>query len=216
MPGQARGLFGRAFHDPRRTRRGEERPQELVGQHVTRAHTGVARQKRRTGQRQVAQRIQHLVAHGLVGMAEAAGAENGVAIDDHRVVIGPAKRQARGMHRVHIRLTAEGAAVAILAHEAPVGEVRDTALATDRGIGEIDGEIHLQPFGGRQFRHRRAIGDHDLARHLDRVNARGLPLDARIEDAAHEGRGGAVEDRNLGAVDLDQRVVDAAAGQARP
>jgi hypothetical protein len=45
------------------------------------------------------------------------------------------------------------------------------------------------------------------------MNARVLPLDARIEDAAHEGGGGAVEDRDLGPVDLDHGVVDAASGQ---
>jgi hypothetical protein len=69
------------------------------------------------------------------------------------------------------------------------------------------------PSAGRQHRHGGAFGDDDLARHFDGVNARVLPLDARVEDTAHEGRGGAVEDRNLGAVDLDHGVVDAAARQ---
>jgi hypothetical protein len=58
-----------------------------------------------------------------------------------------------------------------------------------------------------------AIGDDDLARHFDGVNARVLALDARVEDTAHEGGGGPVEDRHLGTVDLHHGVVNAATGQ---
>jgi hypothetical protein len=42
------------------------------------------------------------------------------------------------MHRVNICLAAEGPAVAVLAHEAPVGEVGHPALTTDGGVGEVD------------------------------------------------------------------------------
>ena len=45
-------------------------------------------------QREVAQGVQHLVAHRFIGMAQAAGAGDTVTVEDHRVLAGhPAKRQ---------------------------------------------------------------------------------------------------------------------------
>ena len=57
----------------------------------------------------------------------------------------------------------------------------------------------------------------DRAQHLDRLDRgdAGLGDDAGAVDQEDEGRGGAVEDRRFRAIDLDQGVVDAAAGQRR-
>ena len=55
------------------------------------------------------------------------------------------------------------------------------------------------------------------AQHLDRLDrgVAGLGNDAGAVDQEDEGRGGAVQDGHFRAVDLDQRVVHAAAGQRR-
>ncbi|OIQ72544.1 hypothetical protein GALL_458280 [mine drainage metagenome] len=110
---------------------------------MTRAHARVAPQNRRACQRQIAQRIQHLMPHGLVAIAEAARRHHDIAIDNHRVVQRATECEAIGAHRIHIRLTAEGAAVAQLPHKGAVRHVQRLVLTPDRAIREINVEIDL-------------------------------------------------------------------------
>lgn len=63
-----------AFHHPPRSRISEKRAQQLVRQGVARADARVATQYRTSGKVKIAHRIQHLVAHRLICMAQATGA----------------------------------------------------------------------------------------------------------------------------------------------
>ena len=55
--GQACGLLGGAFDHAPCAVAGKKRAQQLVGQHMARAHTGIAAQDRCAGQGQIAQGI---------------------------------------------------------------------------------------------------------------------------------------------------------------
>ena len=60
-----------------------------------------------------------------------------------------------------------------------------------------------------------AVGDANGAEHLDRADRHGKGGAPGATDRREEGQGGAVGDRQLGAVDLDQGVVDAGRGERR-
>jgi len=94
--GEARGDLGRGGLEAHGARIGHQRAEQPVGQRVPCAVAGVAPEEGRTGQRQVTQRVEHLVTHGLVGMAQAAGAEHGAIVEDDGILEAAAERFARG------------------------------------------------------------------------------------------------------------------------
>ena len=98
------------------------------------------------------------------------------------------------------------------------GTIRDnvlslTAVMADGGIGEVDLEIDLKMIGRGQAGEGLALAHLDRTQHADGAQRLGLHLDPRAQDTPHEGRRRAVENRNLGAIDADQRVMDAGPGQ---
>jgi hypothetical protein len=66
-----------------------------------------------------------------------------------------------------------------------------------------------------QFAKAFAFADADGLEDLDVTALLGQHGDADLVDRIDEGRGAAVHDRHFGAVDLDDRIVDAAAGKRR-
>ena len=153
------------------------------------------------------------MAHGLVGVTQAARRQDAPAIDDHRVQIGATQGQTVAAHRIDIRRPAEGTAVRQFTHKGAVRHVQTLFLMPDGGIGKVDLEIDLQVVGGGQAGKGVALADLDRAQHADGAQRCGLTRDARLQDAGHKGGGGAVQNGNFGAVDRHQRVVDAGSGQ---
>lgn len=102
-----------------------------------------------------------------------------------------------------------------LAHEGAIGHVERLFLTADGRLGEVDREIDLEIVGGLEPGHRLALAHFDRLEDADRPHRLGLLADAAGEEGLDEGHRRAVEDRNLGAVDLDQRIVNAAAGEGR-
>ena len=153
------------------------------------------------------------MADGLIAVTQAAGAQHPVAIDDDRVACGAAQSEPRSMHLIHIRLTAERAAVAKFPHKGPIGHIQRLGLMPDGTVGKIDVEIDGQPVGRQQGRGALITFDGHALQHADRAYRTALRLDTGIEDRLDKRRGGAIQNGNFGSVDLDQRIVDATSGQ---
>ena len=86
---------------------------------------------------------------------------------------------------------------------------------TDGGVDKVDLEVDLKRFGRFQPGEGVALTHLDHLAQFEAAQRCVKNAHAARQDARNEGRGGAVEDRNLGPVDLHQRVVDAAARQRR-
>ena len=74
-------------------------------------------------QREVAQQIEHFVAHELIGHAQAFGIQHTPFVEYDGVVQGPAPRQAGAPQGLHFMQEAEGPGAAELALEHPVAEL---------------------------------------------------------------------------------------------
>jgi len=85
----------------------------------------------------------------------------------------------------------------------------------DGGIDKVDLEVDLKRFGRFQPGESVAFTHLDHLTHFEAAQRCVKNAHPARQDARDEGRGGAVEDRNLRPVDLHQRVVDAATGQRR-
>src|SRR5258708_16805217 len=105
---------------------------------------------RRAREIEVAKRVEHLVAHELVDIAQALAIEHAVAIDDHGVLKRAAARQPDGAHLIDLMQEAEGAGAADVALEALGVEGDGDVLAADRAAGEVDGEAHGEAVIGRE------------------------------------------------------------------
>ena len=81
------------FHHPHCIRGRKKRAQQCVGQRMTRPIPGILTQNRGPCQRQIPQSVQHLVTHGLIGMAQTARCEDSIAIYHDRIFSGAAQRQ---------------------------------------------------------------------------------------------------------------------------
>jgi len=104
----------------------------------------VGRQQRLAGQRQIADRIEHLVAHELVGKAQALRIEHAVFADHQRVVERGAEREARAPELGDVLHEAEGArardvALGLLAQEKGACETAVEVLVFDRA-GNLAGK----------------------------------------------------------------------------
>src|SRR5689334_13126824 len=107
-----------------------------------------------TGEIEVADGIQRLVADELVVVAQAFLVEDAVAIDHDRVVEAAAAGQTRFTQRGDVRQQAEGAGTADLGLERLPVDPERTGLTADRGGAEVDVEIDLQALGPRAQRDR--------------------------------------------------------------
>ena len=89
---------------------------------------------RHTKKIQVPDKIEHLVPDRLIGMAQAAGGQDAVALKHDGIRKRAAKRQPVAAHGIDIGLTAEGAAVTEFAHEGAVRKAHALGLLADCGI----------------------------------------------------------------------------------
>ena len=88
-------------------------------------------------------------------------------------------------------------------------------LMADGGIGEIDFKVDPQRISGRDRRRSVAVLHGHGFQHL-KSHYRGRKLaQTALHDATHEGQRRTIEDRHFGAVDLNQKVMDATASNGR-
>src|SRR5215470_705083 len=97
---------------------GEERLEQLPIEVVAGAHAAEMAEDRAAGEVEIAQRIEQLVAHELVSIAEAALIEDGIAAHHHGILERAAARESRCAHPVDILKEAEGTGAGDLALEA--------------------------------------------------------------------------------------------------
>ena len=177
---------------------------------VAAAHRAERRQQRETGQRQVADHVEGLVAGALVGITQPLGIQQAGVVEHHRVLERCAAGKAGLPELGDVAEAAEGAGAADLAAEALGVQIDGEGLPADHLIGEIDLDLGAEAVGpGAQFGEAVARTDLNRLENLD-VTARGALLrDSGLVDRGDEAGGAAVHDRHFGAIDLDGGVVDA-------
>ena len=193
---------------------GHQRAQHRVVELVAAAHRAVGRQQGPSGERQIADRVEHLVADELVGEAHAFRVEDAVVGDDQRVLERGAERVAGVPQRRHIAHEAEGARARDLAAEAVGLHVDGQRLVADQRMVVVDLGLDAEAARiGRDLAIGVAHRDPHRLEHAD-IAARLIERrDADGIDRRHERRRAAVHDRRFRTVDLDHRIVDAQAGQ---
>ena len=119
------------------------------------------------------------------------------------------------LHHLDVAQEAEGAGARHLPLVVAVGEGEAEGLVGDERVLEVDGELDGERVGRLEAGQLVAVADLDGPLHQDELLAGALLGDAALADEGHEGGRGAVEDGDLGTVDLDAAVVDAHAGERR-
>ncbi|SPA45666.1 conserved hypothetical protein [Cupriavidus taiwanensis] len=193
---------------------GEQRAQQLVVQAMAGFVRHIGADQRMAHHVQVADRIQDLVAHELVAVAQFLVVEHAVLVQHDRVVQAAAARQAHFAQGLDLVRKAEGAGAGNLAHVAGVGEIDREGLAglVDRRVAEVDGERQLEAEERLQPRQLVAFAHFHRLLHADEGLGRILLLDASRLQQEHERRRAAVHDRDFLGVDVDIEIVDAQAG----
>ena len=183
---------------------------------VARAHGADVPEHGGAEQEQVAQQVEHLVAHELVREAQRLGIQDAVLADHDRALEPAALDPAGAAQRLEVALEHEGARrsdlpqeglrvdvqrQALRAHERVVVDDREAqAAAVERHRGQLD--VALLPAHG--------------LRDLDVPPGPGLGLEPGGEQRLRDGQGAAVGRlRDLHVVGLDHQVVEAEPGHRR-
>src|SRR5579883_1215534 len=118
----------------------EKRLEQAPVERVPRALAAEVADDRRAGEVEVAERVEHLVTHELVDVAQALAVQHLIAADHHGIVERAAARQPGGAHLIDLMQEAEGARPADVALEALGIDGDGDVLAADGAAGEVDGE----------------------------------------------------------------------------
>ena len=173
----------------------------------------VSAEDRRAGQSQVSDGVECLVAHELVGIAQALAIDDAVVADSDGVVERSAKGQAGRPQALDVLHEAEGARPRQLAAEGPRIEVDLDALLANEGRVELNLNIEMEAVIGRKLADSASVLNGHRLQDLEEAAGR-VELDqAHLVDGLDELGGAAIHDRHFGAVDLDQGIVDAEAAQ---
>src|SRR6202453_3657498 len=155
----------------------------------------------RARERQIADRIERLVAHELIGVAEPFRVEDGVAIDGDRILERGAERIAGPPQGLNVADESERARAGDVAPESRRIKIEHPALAANRRRFEVDLDVEAEAaFRGDEF------GEAALMIHAHRLDD--LEIAARpalLDDANRIDRpdkvdGGAAPDRRLRAI----------------
>src|SRR5690348_10748436 len=130
---------------------------------VSRAIGPVEADDRSTSERQIADRVERLVAHELVGVAQPFRIEDGVAVDGDRILQRGAEREALLPQRLDVAEEAEGAGAGDLAAECRRIKIEHPALAPDRRRFEVDLDVEPEAVLRRQ-----ELGKAAVVVHADR------------------------------------------------
>ncbi len=167
-------------------------------------------------QGQVAEQVEHLVAHELVRPAQPLAVEHAALVQHDGVVEAAAPPEPGAPQRLDLVQEAERTRAAHLALEDAAGDHQSLdGLLADGGMRVVDAVGDLE--GARRLDANRAfaIPDLEAATDLEPPARHRLLDDPGGPDQEHERGRAAVHDRDLGSVDLDPRVVDAEAVERR-
>src|SRR5262245_55399106 len=162
----------------------------------------------RAGESKIADRIERLVPHEFVGEAKTFAIDDAVVADGNRIVERSAESKPSSPEPLHVLHEAEGPGAGDFAAEGTRVQVDlDALIADQRGI-EIDGDIEMETVMRGELAIGASIFHRDLLQNFE-VAAGSFELgQAHLVDRLDKARGATVHDRNFGAVDLDQSVVD--------
>src|SRR5215470_6872949 len=161
------------------------------------------RSPRHAREREVADRVEHLVAHELVGKARAFRVEDAVVADDQGVLERGSERIARIPQGRDVAHEAEGARAGDLAAERLWLYVDRQGLAADERVVEL--HLGLDPEAARvgtDFAEGIAHGDTYRLEHLDMAPRLIERLETDQVNRGHERRRAAVHDRRFWTVDF--------------
>ncbi len=196
---------------------GEQRAQQAVVERVAAAMRHEPAAQGGAGQGEVADRVQQLVAHELVRHAQAAGVQHAGLVHHHRIVEAAAEGEAGCLQLRDFAGQREGAGARQFGAEHGRGEPQGQAPA---GRSPQPRTRSTSPCRGRSGDGRSSANPSpSLTRTVRRISISGgggvLRHDAGAVDQEHQAGRGAVQDRGFRAVDRDDRVGDAAAGERR-
>src|SRR5580704_17047018 len=164
-----------------------------------------------TGEREVSDRVENLVADELIGEALKIRIDHGVAIDGERVLEGGATRETGSPQRIQLVHEAKCAGGRNVATERFAGKSPEQALRADRSRGEGNIEIEIERLSGHQRRGCAALRNVDLSRDSDRAARSGLITETCPLKQQQPGERIAVQNGRLWAVKHDDEIVDACA-----
>src|ERR1700733_3812667 len=119
----------------------------------------------RARERQIADRIERLVAHELIDVAEPFGVEEGVAIDGDRILERGAERVAGPPQSLNVADESESSGAGDIAPESRGVQIEHPALTANRRRFEVDLDVEAEAaFGGEEF------GETPLMNHADRLD----------------------------------------------
>src|SRR3984885_3131815 len=106
----------------------------------------------RARERQIADRIERLVAHELIDVAEPFRVEDGVAIDGDRILERGAERIAGPPQSLNVADESESSGAGDIAPESRRIQIKHPALAANRRRFEVDLDVEAEAaFGGEEF-----------------------------------------------------------------
>ena len=166
---------------------------------------------------QVADRVEDLVLHELVFVAQAVLVQDPVIVEHDRVVEVAAERQVLRAHVFQVAHETEGAGAADFAQERRRREVHrgDLRAALEHRMVELDFKINFEAVVRVEARPLVAVLDLDALLDAHEALGRVLFLDAGRLQQEHEGTRAAVHDRHFACAQFDDEVVDAEARQRR-
>ena len=169
---------------------------------------------RRAGEREVADRVESLVADELVRIAQTFGIEDLIAVDRDGIVERGTQRKTRLPQLLDVANESEGARAGDFPAEGRGIDIERAALTADGRRLEVDLDIEPEPAIGRQKLGVAAFAfDAHRLQDPEAASQPRLLHDPRLVDRADEIGGGAVHDGRFGSVDLDEDVVDLKAGE---
>ena len=163
---------------------------------------------RRSEQGEIADGVERLVADRLVREAEVR-VHRAVFVEDDAVVDRPAQTQSGPLHLLDVHLPAEGPRRRQAALEAARVDIDLQPLASHGAAFEVDRVVQAQAGVGRCTQPLVAAVDLDHRSDREDPPVRVLGPHSRRLQQQQVGHRRAVEDRHLGAVHLDDQVVDA-------
>src|SRR5260221_917197 len=140
---QTTGGFG--LDDPPGAAIGHQGREHRVVQLVAAAHRAIGAEQRQSGQREIADNVENLVARTLVAVTQSLGVEQPGIVEHHRILERGAKREAGAPEPRDIVHASESPGAANLAAESFRAEIEHKALTADHGIGEVDFVLGAEP-----------------------------------------------------------------------
>src|SRR3569832_582867 len=162
-------------------------------------------------QKEIADRVEHLVLDELVVVPQAVFVENTAIVNHYGVVEAAAEREVLFAQQLDIAGKTEGARATHFFNERRSGKIHDRFLAAalEYRMIEVDGERHLEAFKGIEARPLVALVHFHGLLDADKTLRRVLLFHARGLNQKHERPGAAVHDRHFGRAEIDVGIVDA-------